>query len=105
LVPLPDDAPPRAAQGEVVDLIKDELETIRTNRDRIAQERDAARVELEAWRRQAEDGRVTIAELGTQLAGKVELVEELRRQRDRLEVELGELRAPLLTRLLALWRR
>jgi hypothetical protein len=48
---------------------------------------------------------VTIAELGTQLAGKVELVEELRRQRDRLEVELGELRAPLLTRLLALWRR
>jgi hypothetical protein len=105
LVPLPDDAPPRAAQGEVVDLLKDELAQVRADQDQVAQERDAARAEADRWRVLAEDERVTVAELRTQVTGKAELVEELRRQLDRLEAEVVELRTPLLARLLAMWRR
>jgi hypothetical protein len=75
-------------------------------------ERDRLAGEVERWRSLAEErglaqARVEVesVRLATELAGKGELVDELRRQVARLEAELVDARTPLLARLLALLRR
>jgi hypothetical protein len=60
--------------------------------------------EVECWRQAHGKAEVENARLAAELAGKTELVEELRRQRNRLETELGELRTPWWVRVLATLR-
>jgi hypothetical protein len=67
-------------------------------------ERDQLADEVERWRTAHGKAEVENARLAAELAGKVELVEELRRQRDRLEAQLAEARTPLWSRLLAALR-
>jgi hypothetical protein len=75
-------------------------------------ERDRLAGEVERWRSLAEEralaqtrGEVENARLAAELAGKVELVDELRRQLAKLETEVAELRTPWWAKMLAALRR
>jgi hypothetical protein len=120
-------ARPNGNRGQLVRLPSDMQATVSTDRGAgtppdmtpdmsgqhvaLQAERDRLAGEVERWRSLAEEralaqarGEVENARRAAELAGKAELVEELRRQMAKLETEVAELRTPWWAKVLAALR-
>ncbi len=100
--PIPDDSD---ILRQELDRTQAELRQARADGDALRQDLDRTRTELETWRRQAEDGRVAVAELRTRAELLQGVFDRETARCDRLEAELAELRTPWWARLLAALRR
>jgi uncharacterized small protein (DUF1192 family) len=78
---------------------------LRQELDRLRRELEQARDGIETWRRQAEDSRVSVAELQTRAGMLQAALDRAHAERDRLAAELAEARKGWLERLLEAVRR